>query len=495
MITLCLIIMIMSIALKQKSAITPLIYSRITSIILLISGLISLNMFDFQGIGSGMGIYTGLFQITSLSQSFECFIFIMGSLAIIPFSPKNSNTTSAQGALISEYSLIILFTTLGSSLLLSSSNILSMYLSIELQSFGVYILSTIYRDSESSTSAGLKYFLLGGLSSCLILLGGGLIYANTGLTSFESIYSLLSCNGFTANTTLSLSDTVLIEQYQLGLIIILIGFLFKIAAAPLHNWAPDVYNDVPTIVTTWISTMPKIAIIIFLSEIITNINIGVLKDLFLISSLLSLLIGTIVGLSQSKIKRLLTYSTISHVGFMLLCLSINSEESLESLIFYLIQYSLTNLNSFLILLSFGYIIKKNKDISLISDLSGVFKSNPLLSLSFAVTLFSMAGIPPLMGFFAKQQVLYSSTGSGFYFISIIAIITSVISAFYYLKIIKVMHFDNTNFNWSASNFGLNITNIHSFVISSITLSLLFFMSYPHTLLNSSKSLALNIFFY
>lgn len=241
--------------------------------------------------------------------------------------------------------------------------------------------------------------------------------------------------------------------------------------------------------------MPKIAIIIFLSEIITNINIGVLKDLFLISSLLSLLIGTIVGLSQSKIKRLLTYSTISHVGFMLLCLSINSEESLESLIFYLIQYSLTNLNSFLILLSFGYIIKKNKDISLISDLSGVFKSNPLLSLSFAVTLFSMAGIPPLMGFFAKQQVLYSSTGSGFYFISIIAIITSVISAFYYLKIIKVMHFDNTNFNWSASNFGLNITNIHSFVISSITLSLLFFMSYPHTLLNSSKSLALNIFFY
>src|ERR1700753_1961864 len=223
--------------------------------------------------------------------------------------------------------------------------------------------------------------------------------------------------------------------------------------------------------------MPKIAIVVLSFEIIstitpshsldigllgnldgfstfTNLGLG-LKNLLLISSFLSLIIGTIVGLAQVKIKRLLAYSTISHVGFLLLALSINTEESLESLIFYLIQYSFTNLNLFLILLSFGYIMKRNltnpnmpaepeekSDISLISELKGQFITNPLLSLSLAVSLFSMAGIPPLLGFFAKAGVLYSSTQNGYYFISIIAIVVSVISAYYYLQIIKVMHFDS-----------------------------------------------------
>lgn len=544
MVIMSLMILIIAIALTPfKGGLSPILFTRLTSIVFLFSGALAYNALYIQSIGSGLSIYSGLFQVTVLSQSFDILVFILASLILIPWSnystPKSINANPiavgtgeqegresgsnnilyyVSGPAVKEYSLIVLFSTLGSSLLLSSGNLLSMYLSIELQSFGVYILASIYRDSESATNAGLKYFLLGGLSSCLILLGSVLIYSYTGVINFEDIYSLL----VSSNSDIS---TILLPL-GLGLILIFIGFFFKIAAAPFHNWAPDVYNDVPSIVTTWLTIMPKIAIIILAAEIITTVNLDILsssafglgnynfnliRNLLLISSFLSLIIGTIVGLAQVKIKRLLAYSTISHVGFLLLALSINTEESLESLIFYLIQYSFTNLNLFLILLSFGYIMKRNltnpnmpaepeekSDISLISELKGQFITNPLLSLSLAVSLFSMAGIPPLLGFFAKAGVLYSSTQNGYYFISIIAIVVSVISAYYYLQIIKVMHFDSNN-DQAAANINtssnLSVTNIHSFIIATLTLSILLFILKPSILLNSIHLMALNIFYF
>src|SRR6185437_3362877 len=195
---------------------------------------------------------------------------------------------------------------------------------------------------------------------------------------------------------------------------------------------------------------------LFLSD---GSSINIWKNLLLISSLLSLVIGTVVGLAQFRIKRLFAYSTISHVGFLLLALAINSEESIESFIFYLVQYSITNLNAFLILLAFGYIIYSSSsakgtagtDIQFISDLKGQFRANPLLGLALATCLFSMAGIPPLMGFFAKQMVLYSATHSGYYFMSIVAIVVSVISAAYYLRIVRVIHFDVTENDQVSNN--------------------------------------------
>jgi len=525
-----------------ETGLSPIIITRLTSIVFLISGALSYNALYIQSIGSGISIYSGLFQITVLSQSFDLFIFILASLILIPWVKSinmrniKDSVSYITGPIVSEYSLILLFSTLGSSLLLSSGNLLSMYLSVELQSFGVYILATIYRNSESSTSAGLKYFLLGGLSSCLILLGCVLIYSYTGLIHFEDIYSLITAGGSIDSNVTGLSALHVVLSHpslELGLILIFIGFLFKIAASPFHNWAPDVYNDVPTIVTTWLSIMPKIAIIVLSFEIMSTINLDYislwesgtglvslnsttsLKTLLLLSSFLSLIIGTVVGLAQIKIKRLLAYSTISHVGFLLMALSINTEESLESLLFYLIQYSFTNLNTFFILLSFGYILHNatlrgsaivnkdshsNKDISLISELKGQFRSNPLLSLSLSVSLFSMAGIPPLLGFFAKAQILYAATQNGYYFISLVAIVVSVISAYYYLQIIKVMHFDSDSVSAisvaseeeTVSYYG--ISNVHSYIISVLTLSLLLFILNPSILLNSVHLLALNIFY-
>jgi NADH-ubiquinone oxidoreductase chain 2 len=504
-------------------------FTRISAIIFIYAGVLSFNTFYIQSIGSGIGLYSGLFQITQVSVLIEVFFLLIGFLILIAWPLYTNNIegkTSTLKLLNKDYSLIVLFSTLGTCLLISSSDLISMYLSIELQSFGLYILSTLYRESESSTSAGLKYFLLGGLSSCLILLGAGLIYSLTGLTNFESIYLIVSAN----------TNNYIIQGLNLGLLFIIIGFLFKIAAAPLHNWAPDVYDDTPTIVTIWLTIMPKISIIIILLELVeigsvnslnisyneifnslstinpsllnTNIiNTYLIKNLLLITSLLSLIIGTVVGLAQTRIKRLLAYSTISHVGFILLGLAINTEQSIDSIIFYIIQYTITNLNIFLILIGLSYIMYNaniNKpylqDIKYISSLKGQFFLNPILSLSLCTCLFSMAGIPPLIGFFSKQFVLYSAIESGYYFISFIAIIVSVVSASYYLKIIKVLLFpikeENEYLleNISKENKGeIVLTNFHSFVISTLTLSILLFILKPSLILNITQLIALSLF--
>ena len=510
-------ILIVAIALHSLS---PVILSRISAIVFIYAGVLAFNTFDIQAIGSGIGIYSGLFQVSTVSQLFDIFLFFIAGLILIASPYLNINMAACHSVeaekIVSnnnsgQYSLIVLFSTLGASLLISSFDLISLYLCIELQSFGVYILATLYRNSESATSAGLKYFLLGSLSSCLILLGTGLVYAYTGLTNLESIYSLVSVSNSTSIT----------QGLNLGIIIIIIGLLFKISAAPFHNWAPDVYDDSPTIVTIWLTIMPKISIVIFLLELYTQLesfgsvlsvgtvidtlNSGyVLKNILLLSSLLSLIIGTIVGLAQSKIKRLLAYSTISHVGFMLLAIAINTEQSIDSLLFYIIQYSLTNLDTFLIIIALGYLINSSKlptldinnrgkelDIKFISELKGQFFSNPLLSVSLTICLFSMAGIPPLLGFFSKQFVLYSAIQSGYYFMSIVCIIVSVISASYYLKIIKVLHSENSNILSFGSagtqthqtekveaNENTILSNLHSFLISTLTLSILFFIFKP-----------------
>src|SRR6266566_3989407 len=431
MITSAILILIVA---KALPVLNTHIYSihitRITSIVFLFAGALSLNTLNLESIGSGIGLYSGLFQVTAISKLIEIFLFMIGGGILIAWPQIKKNLTShpllvplsaKQGEgkgqskggekitllltdkYSTDYSLVVLFSSLGSSLLISSYDLISIYLSIELQSFGLYVLSTLYRDSESSTSAGLKYFLLGGLSSCIILLGTGVIYSYTGTTNLESLYilnSVIDCSnsfGVTAN------QQYVIQGTNLGLTLIFIGFLFKIAAAPLHNWSPDVYDGTPTIVTTWLTIVPKIAILILLLELQVKLSFGleaieeislglksivinssgyiqdlnqisdklnlflttpifsnvndsyiinifvynnILKSLLLISATLSLIIGSLLGLAQIKIKRLLAYSTISHIGFILLALAVNTEQSIDSFIFYIIQYTITNLNVF-----------------------------------------------------------------------------------------------------------------------------------------------------
>ena len=542
MLLISIFILIMAIALNYKHVLNSYLFIRIGFIIFALTGAISFNTLYLTNIGTGMGIYSGLFQITTLTQFFDLFISVVGCLIFLswPISKNTSNNTIeginsiSEGQSLNmiskksyprEYALVALLSTVGASLLISSSDLISLYLSIELQSFGVYILASIYRNLGSAVSAGLKYFLLGSLSSCIILLGGSIIYTYTGITHFDSIYSFIFVT----------ENIAILQGISLGIVLIFIGFFFKVGAAPLHNWSPDVYDESPSIVTVWLTVMPKISIVILLLELYLNIGITeynftsvlssftlldnnsiiyYLKNLILISSILSLIIGSTVGLSQNRIKRLLAYSTISHIGFILLALSINTEQSVESLIFYIVQYSLTNLNVFLIVLAVGILIKSStaknyyidnsfedkgseNDVQYINELKGLFFYNPLLSLSLSICLFSMAGIPPLIGFFSKQFVLYAAIQKGFYFISIVAIIVSVISASYYLNVIKILHVSDSNYIAKAKEAGKewNINSTHSFIISTLTISILLFILKPSIILNSTAILSLSLFYY
>ncbi|OTA13947.1 NADH dehydrogenase subunit 2 (mitochondrion) [Hortaea werneckii EXF-2000] len=346
----------------------------------------------------------------------------------------------------------------GAVFLISTADLVSIFLSIELQSYGLYILSSLYRDSEVSTGSGLTYFLLGGLSSCFILLGSALLYANSGTTSLDNIYVITSMSEI--NTLPYLTNWYEPYYLHLSLIIMSVGFLFKISAAPFHFWSPDVYDGIPTIVTTYVAIVAKISIFAFFLELVyyTEYNFFDFywKNILLVSSLFSLIIGSILGLTQSRIKRLYAYSTISHVGFILLALSINSAESIQSYIFYILQYSLSNLNAFIILVTIGFtfylyvskekeskeelIDENNSPVQLINQVKGYFYVNPFIAISLSITLFSFVGVPPVIGFFAKQMILSAALDNGYIFMALVAILTSVIGAGYYLAIVKQIFF-------------------------------------------------------
>jgi len=257
--------------------------------------------------------------------------------------------------------------------------------------------------------------------------------------------------------------------------------------------------------------MPKISIFVLLLTLHSltegiglsfgDVTVNVWQALLLVSSLLSLIVGTVVGLAQFRIKRLLSYSTISHVGFMLLALGISGQESIDAFLFYLIQYSLTTLNSFLVLLAFGYLIHSrqssgspNTDVQLISQLTGQFRQNPLLALSMVICLFSMAGIPPLMGFFAKYAVLYTSIHNGYYFLALVGILTSVVSAAYYLRVVRVLYFDDSTLSSSDQSPEV-LTSTHSYLIAVLTFFIVLFVLQPSIILNSTQLMAMSIYGY
>lgn len=505
MLTFLLIFLLVSNALTIKRD-KSILFSRIVIKTFLLASFIAYNNIHINALENGIGIFGGLFNVTTLTQSFNIFILLISAtvLSITAFFPRKvyvekyssiynimsnkllynkniiSNKTGKQFRII-EYSLIIVFIIYGGIFLISTADIISVFLSIELQSYGLYILSTIYRDSEPATASGLTYFLLGGLSSCFILLGSALLYVNTGTTNLDNIYVITSINEIS-----SLSTSMYLFQphyFHISLIIMTVGFLFKVSAAPFHFWSPDVYDGIPTIVTTFVAIMAKISIFIFFLELVYYTEYSYLsfswKNIFILSSLFSLIIGSVLGLTQSRIKRLFAYSTISHVGFILLGLSINTSESIQAYIFYILQYSISNLNAFIILISIGYslylytykegkeenkarlIDADNSPVQLISQIKGYFYINPFIAISLAITLFSFVGIPPVIGFFSKQMILSAALDNGYVFMSLIAILTSVIGAGYYLNLIKQIFFYDNDYEVNTVTSKLNITGYMS----------------------------------
>jgi NADH-ubiquinone oxidoreductase chain 2 len=507
---------------------SSMLCSRIAMITLIYSCILIYNNSYINFFTTGISLYNGLLTYKIFISIISIVIFIITTviLGIISFNRTNiiaeysidNITTNIHNKVINkiynketskskdilEFPLILLFCITGAIFLICSTDIISMFIALELQSYALYLICSIYRNSEESVNAGLTYFLLGGLSSCIILLGQSYIYINTGSTSIDNIYiiknlaeSLYYCEDIFISYSSLGSSLDILNYIQYSLIIMFIGFSFKISAAPFHFWAPDVYDAIPTIVTTFVAIIAKISIFVLLLQLI---QYTITEHLYtswinsiIISSTLSLIIGSLLGLVQYRIKRLYAYSTISHIGFILLALSINSYESIQAFFFYLIQYSFSNLNAFIILIAMGYGLYSytwndktisnrtlkdfnNSPIQLISQLKGYFYINPILSISLIITLFSFIGVPPLIGFFAKQMILTTALDNGYIFISLLAIITSVISAVYYLIIVKNIFSDDNIFSKIENN-NSSVSSSMSVPISILSLLLLLFMFY------------------
>jgi len=369
-----------------------------------------------------------------------------------------------------EYPIIILASTLGMILMISSYDLIVFYLGLELQSLCLYILASFKRDDERSTEAGLKYFVLSALASGLLLYGCSLIYGFTGSTNFEIISENLS-EGNTGAV--------------FGMVFIIVGLAFKVSAVPFHMWTPDVYEGSPTSVTSFFALVPKIAALTVFIRFMYVPFINVIshwQTIIIFLSIASMILGAVAAIGQSNIKRLMAYSSIGHMGYALAGLAPGTNAGIHSTIIYLTIYLVMNLGAF------GCIFmmkRENVFYEKINDLSGLSKNHPMLALGFLIILFSLAGMPPLAGFFAKFYIFMAVIEAKMYTLAIIGLVTTVVSAFYYLRIIKVIYFDEPiepfeeNYDW-----GLKA----SLVLSSI-LILIYFI-YPSILTEVVSSIVI-----
>jgi NADH-quinone oxidoreductase subunit N len=327
-----------------------------------------------------------------------------------------------------EFPVLVMLATLGMLVMISSNDLMTLYLGLEMQSLALYVTAAFHRDETRSTEAGLKYFVLSSVASCMLLYGASLVYGFAGTTSFPSL-----ARGFLAGPPAT--------GAVVGLVFVLAGLVFKISAVPFHMWTPDVYEGAPTPVTALFSVAPKIAAM----SLIVSVVMGPFRPLLMqwqqilvAVSILSCLWGAIAALRQDNFKRLMAYSSISNMGYVLLGLASGSEEGVRSVVIYLIIYLAMNIGTFACILSMQ---RKGVMVERISDLAGLSTRQPMMALCLMLCMFSMAGIPPLAGFFGKLYVFVAAINAGLYIPAAVAILSSVVAAYYYIRIIKVMYFD------------------------------------------------------
>ena len=367
-----------------------------------------------------------------------------------------------------EYPIIILLSILGMFFMVSSNDLILFYLGLELQSLSLYILASIDRDNLRSTESGIKYFVLSALSSGLLLYGCSLLYGFTGSTNFDLIANQLNKDNTGA---------------VFAMVFILVGLAFKVSAVPFHMWTPDVYEGAPTSVTSYFAVVPKVAglalLIKFMFIPFSNILLE-WQTIIIFISIASMILGAVAAMVQKNFKRLLAYSSIGHIGYALAGVATGSISGYESTIVYISIYVIMNIGAFSCL----YLLKKDGQYKEnISDLSGISKKHPLLAISLLIILFSLAGIPPLGGFFAKLYVFFAVLENEMYALAIIGLLTTVMSAFYYLKIIKIIYFDDSLITYEPSkNKSAKIS-----IFASCMILITFFL-YPSVLNNLANNL-------
>jgi NADH-quinone oxidoreductase subunit N len=375
----------------------------------------------------------------------------------------------------------MLFALTGMMALVSSYDLITMYLAIELLSLSLYVLAAFKRNSAFSTEAGLKYFILGAFSSGLLLFGSSLIYGFTGTTQFEELAKLMAG----ISETPHLVSTGLV----VGVVFIAIALLFKASAAPFHMWAIDVYEGAPTIVSTFFAVVPKIAILGLFTRIFYFSFYDLIdswQQIIVLCSLGSMVLAAFVALQQKKIKRFLAYSSVGHVGYLLIGFATGTVEGVQGMLLYSLIYIVTTLGAWTFLLSTER--HASGRAVYLTDLGSLSNTNPLLAISFACIMLSMAGVPPLAGFSAKMYVFFAAMEGKMFMLAILGILSSVIGAFYYMRFIKIMYFENMK-TWTLF---APIGREQSLVLGTSTLFLVGFFLYPTPFLVLSHKMALSI---
>ena len=416
--------------------------------ILILLGVIYLILIDW---GGEQKIFLDSFINDKFSDYFKILILI--SSIFIFFSSDQFIRDKKLSKF--EYPIIIMFSILGMFFMLSSNDLILFYLGLELQSLALYVLAAIDRDNTISSEAGIKYFVLSALSSGLLLYGCSLLYGFTGSTNFNEIsLSLVSQN----------------TGAIFAMVFILVGLAFKVSAVPFHMWTPDVYQGAPTSITNFFAVVPKavgLAVIIRFMDLPFKNILEEWQTIIIFISIASMILGSVAAIGQKNIKRLLAYSSISHMGYALAGVATGTESGYISTIIYITIYIVMNLGTFACL----YLMKADeKYTEKIEDLSGLSKEKPIFAFSFLILFFSLAGIPPLGGFFAKFFVFMSVIESELYALAIIGLLTTVISAFYYLKIIKIIYFDDNKIKFDDVR---NVSVKTTIFLSCLILSLYF----------------------
>ena len=376
------------------------------------------------GAGQGVG-YRGLFVVDGFAAFMKVLILVgAGLTAVLALGYDDP-----KGITRFEFPVLVLLSTVGMMVMSSTNNLMTLYLGLELQSLALYVLCAFARDDLRSAESGLKFFVLGALASGLLLYGISLAYGFSGTMQFSELRAALA-------SPVDASPGLIV-----GVVFIVAGLAFKLSAVPFHMWTPDVYEGAPTPVTAFMSTAPKVAAMALLLRVL-EVPFGHLgpqwTGLIVLVSIASMLLGALAAIGQSNIKRLMAYSSIGHIGYALIGLAVGTSEGIRGVLVYMVTYVFMSAGVFACIVAMR---RRGRSLEQISDLGGLARTDPMLAAAMAIFMFSMAGIPPFSGFFGKLYVFLPAVQSGYWTLAVIGVLTSVVGAYYYLRVIKVMYFD------------------------------------------------------
>ncbi|HXT82424.1 MAG TPA: NADH-quinone oxidoreductase subunit NuoN [Acetobacteraceae bacterium] len=419
---------------------------------------------------TGIG-YNGQFVTDSFSAFNQILILAGAALTIIVGLDWNRRSNIARF----EFPVLVVLSTVGMLVMTSAANLMTLYLGLELQSLGLYVLAAFARDDVRSSEAGLKYFVLSSLASGLLLYGISLIYGFSGTMDLEALRALL------------VRPEAASAGLVVGIVFVLVGLAFKVSAVPFHMWTPDVYEGAPTPVTIFFSTAPKAAAMALLLRVMgTSFAdlVGAWQLLVVIVSIASMVLGALAAIGQANIKRMMAYSSIGHMGYALIGLAVGTSDGVRGVLVYMVIYVFMTAGAFACIAAMR---RQGRAVEQISDLSGLGVNDPGLALAMAVFMFSLAGIPLMSGFFAKLYIFLAAVQAGLWTLAIIGVLTSVVGAFYYIRVVKVMYFDAP-----AAAFDRRPASL-SFVVAATGLFTAFFFLFPAPVVNAAHMASLVLF--